>query len=133
MTQRTALLISILLTTFVVVVMAGVAWRVTQTSADVTPPEVVTAEPASPAPDAQLVAVENGTALIEEQVAQREAAYRERIQEANERLQRANEQLQQAYQPQQTLTNQLEQAYQPQRLTKDRTTARPSQQLRDQH
>ncbi len=88
MTQKTLLIISAVLTAFVLVVGGAVAARVSQ------PPAPV--EAAAPDPAAQTVTSPTTTdinAQVEQLMQQREAQYRQLIEEANQRLAQANQQL----------------------------------------
>ncbi len=88
MTQKTTLLISALLTAFVLVIGGGVMARVSQ---------VDTASAASvPAPTASTVDV---NAQVQQIIQQRDAEYRKLIDEANRRLQAMNQQQTAAAQP----------------------------------
>ena len=80
MTQKTALILAVVLTAFVLVVGGAVAARVSQPTA---PAE------AAPAPTATI----DVNAQVEQLLQQREAQYRQLIDEANQRLQQANQQL----------------------------------------
>jgi uncharacterized membrane protein YkoI len=83
MTQRTALIISAVLAAFVLVLVGGVAARAVQ-------PETAAATPATVSDPADTIAI----------LQQREAAYRNLIDQANARLQEANARLQQVNQQQ---------------------------------
>jgi uncharacterized membrane protein YkoI len=87
MTQRTALIISAVLTAFVLVLVGGVAARAVQ-------PETAAAAPAAVSDPADTIAI----------LQQREAAYRKLIDQANARLQQAYQQQSLAGQVAQTQT-----------------------------
>jgi hypothetical protein len=86
MTQKTALILSVLLTAFVLVLGGGLVARVSQPAA---PAEAAPVVSAPPAPAATI----DVNAQVEQIVQQREAQYRQLIDEANQRLQQANQQL----------------------------------------
>jgi hypothetical protein len=86
MTQKTALILSVILTAFLLVVGGGVIARVSQPeAASVAAPAPIVAPAAAPASDV--------TAQVQELVAQREAQYRQLIDQANQRLADMNQQL----------------------------------------
>ncbi len=87
MTQKTALILSVVLTAFVLVLGVGLAARVSQPAAPVEAAPV--SAPAAPAPAATI----DVNAQVEQLLQQREAQYRQLIEEANQRLQQANRQL----------------------------------------
>ncbi len=88
MTQKTALILSVVLTAFVLVLGGGLVARVSQPAA---PAEAAPVAPAAttPAP----AATTDVNAQVEQILQQREAQYRQLIDEANQRLQQANQQL----------------------------------------
>ncbi len=88
MTQKTALILSVVLTAFVLVLGGGLVARVSQPAA---PAEAAPVAPAAttPAP----TATTDVNAQVEQILQQREAQYRQLIDEANQRLQQANQQL----------------------------------------
>jgi hypothetical protein len=86
MTQKTALILSVLLTAFVLVLGGGLVARVSQPAA---PAEAAPVVSAPPAPTATI----DVNAQVEQLLQQREAQYRQLIDEANQRLQQANQQL----------------------------------------
>ena len=88
MTQRTALILSAVLTAFVLVLGGGVVARVSQPMAPAQATPVASA-PTVPAPTATI----DVNAQVEQLLQQREAQYRQLIDEANQRLQQANQQL----------------------------------------
>jgi len=88
MTQRTALILSAVLTAFVLVLGGGLVARVSQPLAPAQAAPVASA-PAAPAPTATI----DVNAQVEQLLQQREAQYRQLIDEANQRLQQANQQL----------------------------------------
>jgi uncharacterized membrane protein YkoI len=85
MTQKTALILSAVLTAFVLVVGGGVIARVSQP--EPAPAATPIVAPADTAPIADV------TAQVQELVQQREAQYRQLIDQANQRLQAMNQQL----------------------------------------
>ncbi len=87
MTQKTALILSAVLTAFVLVLGGGIVARVSQPDAPVEAAPV--SAPAAPAPAATI----DVNAQVEQLLQQREAQYRQLIEEANQRLQQANRQL----------------------------------------
>ena len=93
MTQKTALILAVVLTAFVLVVGGAVAARVSQPTAPAEAAPVAAAlaapAPAAPAPTATI----DVNAQVEQLLQQREAQYRQLIEEANQRLQQANQQL----------------------------------------
>lgn len=87
MTQRIALTIAAALSAFVLVLIAGVAARVSQSPVAVAPTEVPTAAPTTAAtldPTAQAI------------IAERDAAYQEALAQANAQIEQANAQIEQA-------------------------------------
>ena len=88
MTQRTALILSAVLTAFVLVLGGGLVARVSQPIAPAQAAPVASA-PTAPAPTATI----DVNAQVEQLLQQREAQYRQLIDEANQRLQQANQQL----------------------------------------
>ena len=88
MTQRTALILSAVLTAFVLVLGGGLVARVSQPMAPAQATPVASA-PTVPAPTATI----DVNAQVEQLLQQREAQYRQLIDEANQRLQQANQQL----------------------------------------
>ena len=88
MTQKTALILSAVLTAFVLVLGGGIVARVSQPTAPAEAAPVASA-PTVPAPTATI----DGNAQVEQLLQQREAQYRQLIDEANQRLQQANQQL----------------------------------------
>ncbi len=85
MSRKTALILTAALTTFVIVVAGALAVRLGAANADPAPAAAV--ETATVAP--------NTTAIAADAVLQREALYRQRLEEANTQLQQAYQQLQQ--------------------------------------
>lgn len=88
MTQRTALILSAVLTAFVLVLGGGLVARVSQPMAPAQAAPVASA-PTAPAPTATI----DVNAQVEQLLQQREAQYRQLIDAANQRLQQANQQL----------------------------------------
>ena len=88
MPQRTALILSAVLTAFVLVLGGGLVARVSQPIAPAQAAPVASA-PTAPAPTATI----DVNAQVEQLLQQREAQYRQLIDEANQRLQQANQQL----------------------------------------
>ena len=88
MTQKTALILSVVLTAFVLVLGGGIVARVSQPAAPAEAAPVASA-PTAPAPTATI----DANAQVEQLLQQREAQYRQLIEEANQRLQQANQQL----------------------------------------
>ena len=88
MTQKTALVLSAVLTAFVLVLGGGIVARVSQPTAPAEAAPVASA-PAAPAPAATI----DVNAQVEQLLQQREAQYRQLIDEANQRLRQANQQL----------------------------------------
>ena len=88
MTQRTALILSAVLTAFVLVLGGGLVARVSQPMAPAQATPVASA-PTAPAPTATI----DVNAQVEQLLQQREAQYRQLIDAANQRLQQANQQL----------------------------------------
>ena len=88
MTQRTALILSAVLTAFVLVLGGGLVARVSQPMAPAQATPVASA-PTMPAPTATI----DVNAQVEQLLQQREAQYRQLIDAANQRLQQANQQL----------------------------------------
>jgi len=88
MTQKTALILSAVLTAFVLVLGGGLVARVSQPIAPAQAAPVASA-PTAPAPTATI----DVNAQVEQLLQQREAQYRQLIDEANQRLQQANQQL----------------------------------------
>jgi Peptidase propeptide and YPEB domain len=84
-TQKTALILSVVLTAFLLVVGGGVIARVSQPEA--VPVAAPTAAPVVPAPSIDV------TAQVQELVQQREVQYRQLIDQANQRLTAMNQQL----------------------------------------
>jgi hypothetical protein len=89
MTQKTALILSVVLTAFLLVVGGGVIARVSQPEAAVAamPTAAPTAAPTASAPTVDV------TAQVQELMQQREAQYRQLIDQANQRLADMNQQL----------------------------------------
>lgn len=98
MSQRTALLVATALTVFVMITMVGLAWQVFQkaTVNTLALQESVPAQPTESVSAPQPVAAPTE----QEQIAQREAAFQQLVQQANQRLE-------QAYKQQQDLTKEL--------------------------
>ena len=88
MTQKTVLILSAVLTAFVLVLGGGLVARVSQPIAPAQAAPVASA-PTAPAPTATI----DVNAQVEQLLQQREAQYRQLIEEANQRLQQANQQL----------------------------------------
>jgi uncharacterized membrane protein YkoI len=107
MVQRTALAIAAMITAFALVLVGSVAAYLANQSTPV-PTPTATAAALATAPGLDPTAVQQA-------IRERDAAYRQRLQQANDQLQQVNGQLQQAYQKQQELATQLNQAYQQQR------------------
>ena len=98
MSQRTALVVATALTVFVMITMVGLAWQVFQKSTIST---LALQESVPAQPTDSVTAPEPVAAPTEqEQIAQREAAFQQMIQQANQ-------QLEQAYKQQQDLTKEL--------------------------
>ncbi len=85
MTQKTALILSVVLTAFVLAVGGGIVARVSQTAA--APLAAPTAAPTAPAPTADV------SAQVQDLLQQRDAQYRALIDQANQRLATMNQQL----------------------------------------
>ncbi len=85
MTQKMALILSVVLTAFVLAVGGGIVARVSQTAA--APLAAPTAAPTTPAPTADV------SAQMQDLLQQREAQYRALIDQANQRLAAMNQQL----------------------------------------
>jgi hypothetical protein len=85
MTQKTAFILSMVLTAFVLVVGGGVIARVSQPEAVAAATPAATPVVSTPAPDA--------AAQMQELIQQREAQYRQLIDQANQRLADLNQQL----------------------------------------
>ena len=86
MTQKTMLILSAVLTAFVLVIGGGIVARVSQ------PEAASAAAPVVSAPTAAVPAVDV-TAQVQELMQQREAQYRQLIDQANQRLEAVNQQL----------------------------------------
>lgn len=108
MSQKTALLVTTALTVFVMVMMVGVVWQLLQKSALATMALSTTAnnqkaETVAPTPGAVAqpdAPAANAPSAAQAQIAQRETAYQQLIQQANARLD-------QAYKQEQNLTKQI--------------------------
>lgn len=112
MTQRTTLALAAAMTTFILVLIGGLAaYQSAQT-------QVAVAPTATAAPTATVLAPEPGLdpTAVAAAIKARDHAYQQRIQQANDQLKQSNQQLNQAYQKQQELATQLNDAYQQQRL-----------------
>jgi uncharacterized membrane protein YkoI len=97
MSQRTAMLVATTLTVFVVITIVGVVWQLFQKSTVDTLALQVAPQP----PTTQLTgATQAVTGPTDAEVAQREAAYQQLIQQANQRLE-------ESYKQQQELTKEL--------------------------
>ena len=93
MTQKTALILSAILTAFVLVVGGGVIARVSQT--DVAAAQVAVPEPTATAPAQASAPVDQAAAVMAQAQAllqQRDAEYRQLIEQANQRLTAMNQQ-----------------------------------------
>lgn len=93
MTQKTALILSAILTAFVLVVGGGVIARVSQ--ADVVAAQVVAPEPTAAAPAPVAAPIDQAAAVMAQAQAllqQRDAEYRQLIEQANQRLEAMNQQ-----------------------------------------
>ncbi len=116
MNQRTALLVATALTVFVMILMVGVVWQVFQKSNVDTLGLQVTA----PAQTTDLAGEPQAAAgPTQEQIAQREAAFQQLIQQANQKLARS-------YQQQQELAQQLQAEKQKQAPPKVASASQPT-------
>lgn len=117
MNQRTALLVATALTVFVMILMVGVVWQVFQKSNVDTLGLQVTAPAQTTEITGEPQAVSGPT---QEQIAQREAAFQQLIQQANQKLA-------QSYQQQQDLSKQLQAEKQKQAPPKVASASQPIQ------
>ena len=119
MTKKAALVITSLLTVFVLVIVLGVTTRLTGAEATADPPSGATAQAAPQGAQVAPIAQSSTAPVVDAQLAQqREQIYRQRLDEANAQIQKANAQTQKAngllqqFQAQITQLLQREQTYQ---------------------
>lgn len=112
MTKKAALVVTTLLTVFVLVMMMGVMTRLTAVDASAGPSSDAAAQAVPQGAQVAPAAQSGAAPVIDAQLAQqREQIYRQRLDEANAQIQKANEQLRQM-QTQNTQMLQREQTYQ---------------------
>lgn len=119
MTKKGALVVTSLLTVFVLVIMLGVMTRLTAADASANSPSGAVAQAAPQGAQVAPIAQSSAAPVVDAQLAQqREQIYRQRLDEANAQIQKANAQIQQAneqfrqMQAQNTQLLQREQTYQ---------------------
>ena len=93
MNQRSALLIAAALTAFVLVLVGGLASRLSVTAADLGATATVVVVPTNAIPPTEVVTLDP---TVEAMIKEREAAYQQALAEANSRLSQANSQISQA-------------------------------------